>query len=434
MKLHTMPNLNAISLKRDLSVDGIEAATSADADGVLGRYRDLILHSQFQPIISLAHRRVVGYEGLLRSRNSLGQFFAPDALFGAVGSDEEVVFLDRLARNIHVRNFVAAGQDDAWIFLNVNARVAMCGKDFGPYFESMLARHGVSPHRVVIELVENEIQDEAMLAEAMHYYRELGCLVAIDDFGAGQSNFERIWHVQPHIVKIDRTALIQASNNRKVRRVLPSLIALLHEVGCLTLLEGIENEEEALIALDAGVDFVQGFYFARPTRSLHQGIESLALLGGQMERQVKAACAQRTRNQVELAPYIVEFRNSADAMAFSSDPAEISARMLALPRVLRSYVLDNGGNQIGRNVQSTLCQLNSDPRFYPVSNPTGASWAMRPYYQRAMADPGNIQVSRPYFSITDASMCVTLSVRLKNANDEDRVCCVDIMWDEDSAS
>lgn len=56
----------------------------------------------------------------------------------------------------------------------------------------MLARYDLPPHRVVIELIENEIADEAQFAEAMRYYPERGCLFAIDDFGAGQSNFDRI--------------------------------------------------------------------------------------------------------------------------------------------------------------------------------------------------------------------------------------------------
>ncbi len=417
--------------KRDFSLDGIEEVTTIGPDGVVGNFYNLDLHSHFQPIISLAHHRVVGYEGLLRPRSADGQAQSPSLLFDTIETNDDIVFLDRLARNIHVRNFVAAGLDEPWLFLNVNARVAMSGKEYGAYFKAMLERHGLAPHRVVLELVENEIRDEGMLAEAMQYYRELGCLVAIDDFGAGQSNFERIWHVQPHIVKIDRSTLIQANSSRKFRRVLPSLVALLHESGCLTLLEGIENETEAMIALDAGVDFVQGFYYARPARDLNQAIDSLALLGAQMERQALAACAIRTNYHAVLEPYLEGFSGSADAMAFDADSDEVTKRLLTLPKVLRCYLLDGKGKQLGDNIQSALCDLNSDPRFYPVANPVGATWTMRPYFQRAMADPGNIQISRPYFSITDASLCITLSVRLKNANDEDRVCCMDIMWEDE---
>jgi EAL domain-containing protein (putative c-di-GMP-specific phosphodiesterase class I) len=329
-----------------------------------------------------------------------------------------------------VRNFVAAGAETPWLFLNVNARVALCGKNYGAYFASMLSRHGLAPHRVVIELVENEIPDEGLLAEAMQYYTELGCLVAIDDFGAGHSNFERIWRVQPQIVKIDRTTLIQAREHKRVRRVFPSLVALLHEAGCLALIEGVETEEEAMIAMDSGVDFVQGFFFARPGRGVGRRLERSPLLEGMSERQAQVATTNGSRNRLELEPYIAEFRNCAGALAFSAEPGQASANMLALPRVLRCYVLDGNGNQVGQNMESPRHELQSDPRFLPVSKPQNASWARRPYFRRAMADPGQIQISRPYLSITDARMCITISIRLKDLANNDRVCCVDVLWDE----
>src|SRR5690606_9066520 len=60
----------------------------------------------------------------------------------------------------------------------------------------------------------------------------------------------------------------QAITNRHVRRVLPGLVSLVHQAGGLALLEGIETEQQAMIALQADIDFVQGYYFARPAESL----------------------------------------------------------------------------------------------------------------------------------------------------------------------
>lgn len=422
-----MPNLSAVlPMLLTYSVDSIEAATASGIDGVVGQFQNLALHSHFQPIISLAHRRVVGYEGLVRPRSADGQALAPGVLFDKVESDDDIVFLDRLARNLHVRNLVGAGEDETWLFLNVNARVAMRGKEYGPYFEAMLARHGLAPHRVVIELIENEIQDEAMLAEAMRYYRELGCLVAIDDFGAGQSNFERIWRVQPQLVKIDRSALIQAREHTRVRRVLPSLIALLHETGCLTLMEGIENEEEAMIALDAGVDFAQGFYFGRPA-PLPQTFECVPLLDRLCARYAESAHTHIEQNRGTLDGYIAPFREAAGLVALGMDAAKVSQSLLQLPRVLRCYVLDGRGRQLGENVVSPVHGAPIDRRFQPLMNAGDANWGRRPYFQRAMANPEQIQISRPYLSVTDAKMCCTMSICVKDAAGADRVYCVDIL-------
>jgi len=425
-----VPALRPVLPPRDFSVDGIEGATCSGAEGVVGRFRDVALHSHFQPIISLAHRRAVGYEGLLRPQSADGRPLAPDRLFNTVQSDDDIVFLDRLCRNIHVRNFVGAGAEESWLFLNVNARVAMRGKEYGPYFAAMLARHGLAPHRVVLELVENDIRDEALLADAMRYYTDLGCLVAIDDFGAGHSNFERIWRVQPQIVKIDRTALIQARINHKVRRVLPSLVALLHEAGCMTLIEGIEDEEEAMIALDAGVDFAQGYFFGRPGPKVEARHGCTSLLGGLCNRHREISHANRSRNRSLLAPYMAEFRECAGLAGFELDARDASSRMLALPNVLRCYLLDGDGHQLGDTIVPPGRESAVDRRFLPVSNAGDAVWSRRPYFQRAMAEPGQVQVSRPYLSITDARMCVTLSIMLNNSSRRDCVYCADILWEE----
>ena len=425
-----MALLNAVFQKPDFSVETIESATTSEAGTVIGRFRDLTLHSHFQPIISLAHRRVVGYEGLARPRAADGRLLAPGELFQSVESTDDIVFLDRLSRNIHARNFVAAGREDTWLFLNVNARVAMNGKRYAPYFESMLARCGLPPHRVVIELVENDVPDEALLAEAMRYYTELGCLVAIDDFGAGHSNFERIWRVQPQIVKIDRSTLVQARESRKVRRILPSLVALLHEAACMTLIEGVEDEADAMLALDAGVDFAQGFFFARPSPYLEDLGNCISPLGSLCDRHVELTRAHRERSRVDLTPYIVEFRECAGLVGLESNVSETSARMLALPNVLRCYLLDGDGRQLGDNVVPPGQGTCMDRRFSPVSNPGAAVWSRRPYFQRAMAEPGQVQISRPYLSITDARMCVTISINIKNLWKQDRVYCADILWED----
>ncbi len=410
-----------------LGLDDVEEATTGEPTGVTGQFSNLILHSHFQPIISLVHRRVVGHEGLIRPLSASGQAIAPDVLFESVESNEEVVFLDRLARNLHVRNFVRQSHDDSWLFLNVNARVAMFGSEHVPYFEAMLARYDLPPHRVVIELIENEIADEAQLAEAMRYYAALGCLLAIDDFGAGQSNFDRIWRIQPHIVKIDRASLVQARKSKRVRRVLPSLVSLLHEAGCMALIEGIEDEEDVMIALDSGVDFVQGYYFGRPQTHLLEESTCASPFDDLCNRHAQGMQNARRISLRELNPYVEAFRDCGELAAANWDATEASLRMLTMPNVLRCYLLDNSGHQLGSNITLPSRASQADKRFRPVANGKEAIWSRRPYFQRAVASPGQVQISRPYLSITDARMCVTLSVLIRNAADQECVYCVDIL-------
>lgn len=178
-------------------------------------------------------------------------------------ADADKMLLDRLCRALHLCTYQAVGPQNSWLFLNVKPAVVLHGRTYGIFFADLLERHRFPAHRVVVEILEDSILDEPQLAEAVGYYRGLGCLVAIDDFGCGHSNFERIWALSPDIVKLDRSILVQATAKSKVRCVLPGLVSLLHEAVSLVVMEAIVTEDEALIAMDADADFVQGCYFGR---------------------------------------------------------------------------------------------------------------------------------------------------------------------------
>ncbi|MBC7803143.1 MAG: EAL domain-containing protein, partial [Candidatus Parcubacteria bacterium] len=225
-------------------------------------------YSRFQPIYSFAHRRAIGFEALVGVDSAGGASHGPEKLFAQVRELRDLVELDRACRALHVANYCAFEPGESWLLLNVNPTVAVHGKRFGSFFPALLERHGLPARRVVIEIVESRLAEERGLEEAVAYYRTLGCLVAIDDFGAGESNFNRIWRLKPDIVKIDREMIAAAAVERRARRLLTGIVALLHETGALVCVEGIETEEEALAAVEANADFMQGYLFARPLPGL----------------------------------------------------------------------------------------------------------------------------------------------------------------------
>lgn len=413
------------------ALDQIEASTQPLGTGVIGLYKDFLLTSHFQPIFSLDHRRPVGYEALLRAKNQEDLNISPLAMFNTAQSDEEIVYLDRLCRNIHLRNFLTQSDDNSWIFLNVNPQVTVRGRLYGPYFADLLARYQIPPHRIVIEILESNIHDESLLAEAVSYYKKLGCLVAIDDFGAGHSNFDRIWRLSPQIVKLDRSMIAQAARNLNVRRVLPNLVSLLHESGSLALMEGIETEEEALIAMDSGIDFVQGYYFGKPESSLISKEQHADSIPALCESFKKFTTQNSAKYYQGLEGYVATFQQSAKLIenGIAADQACLS--LLNKPKSVRCYLLNEGGRQLGSNLTLPLRNTFNDPRFKPLADATGAVWSRRPYFRRAIGNPGEVQISRPYLSITEARMCITLSVTV-NLNQCARVLCCDLDWNENT--
>lgn len=422
---------NLVRAMEPNALDLLEAATQSLDGKIVGRYKDLRLMSHYQPIFSLVHKRPVGYEALLRAQNQTGDNIPPLAIFNMVQNEEDTVFLDRLCRNLHLRNFLPIADDDSWIFLNVNPQVTVVGKRYGSYFGELLQRYQIPPHRIVVEILESNIHDESLLAEAVNYYKNLGCLIAIDDFGAGHSNFDRIWRLEPQIVKLDRSMIVQAAHNINVRRVLPNLVSLLHESGSLALMEGIETEQEALIAMDCGIDFVQGYYFGKPKNVLLNPEQDTDLLPKLCES-FKHFTQQNTDNyHRELQEYLIRFQHAAKLIEHGGTAEHACFELLNQAKIERCYLLTQEGRQIGSNMTSPFHSAWNDPRFTPLFDARDAIWSRRPYFRRAINNPGEVQISRPYLSIAGANMCVTLSVTIKIGQNTQVLCC-DLDWNEDA--
>lgn len=386
-------------------------------------FKGFQLSSAFQPIYGLAHGRPVGYEALLRATDAAGTPVAPLQVFASAETLEDIVLLDRTSRILHTRNYRPLAGDERWLFLNVTPQVVVQGRRYGSFFAELLQRSGLAPAQVVVEILENTISDEALLAESVRYYKELGCLVAIDDFGTGHSNFDRILRLAPDMVKLDRGLIQQGRHNPVARRMLPSLVTLLHEAGCLVVLEGIEDETEALLALEADADFAQGYYFAHPAPAADiRGVSRATF--DHLNRNAHAALHHDTaRRSHALQAVLPSFRQCSSAYAAGSDLAAAATDLVACTGVLRCYVLDADGIQIGSNIMPPGARHTVHPRYAPLRSTSGGDWSGRPYSRRAIAEPSAVQFTRPYFSITDAAMNTTLSVAVRRDGGLHVVCC-----------
>ncbi|MDE3207734.1 MAG: EAL domain-containing protein [Pseudomonadota bacterium] len=77
--------------------------------------------------------------------------------------------------------------------MNINLQVTISSERQGSFMPQLIESCGIPASRIVVEILESAISEEHELAVAVDCYRELGCLVAIDELGVGESNFDRIW-------------------------------------------------------------------------------------------------------------------------------------------------------------------------------------------------------------------------------------------------
>lgn len=239
-----------------------EERVRAGADGGIV-WEGIALSSHFQPIFSTTDSARVGYEALVRGIRADGAPVGARTLFDAATASQHGD-LDWACRALHLRNFARQGDPGSLrLFLNVYPDSALAEAGDAREFERLIRYYGLPPSRVCVEILQSNCVDESLLREAVASYRDIGVSIAMDDFGIGRSNLDRIVSLRPDVVKVDRSLLVDAMGDRNARRLLPSLVALLHGAGAQVGAEGIESADEALIALEAGVDFLQGWYFSR---------------------------------------------------------------------------------------------------------------------------------------------------------------------------
>ena len=218
--------------------------------------------------MSVTHQCVVGYEGLLRAFDPVGLPVSPEVLFSGTRSAADARELDRIARCLHVANFMEQGITTGWLFLNTRPQVFETGWPQRAFIDELSAHFGLPQERIVIEVLEQPADDESAVASMLAASQPRDFLIAIDDFGTGFSNFDRVWRFRPDIVKLDRSLVARAGKREGDDSMISHLIAMLHQSGTLVLAEGVETDEELMILMQADVDFVQGFWLGQPKSSV----------------------------------------------------------------------------------------------------------------------------------------------------------------------
>lgn len=403
----------------------------ADEQGFSATFANLSLNSVFQPIYSIAHRKPVGYEGLLRAYDVDGRYISPMQVMQRPESSREHLSLDRQCRLLHAHNFARQNQDESWLFLNLNSQCLVAERPDAGFMHDLMAETGIPARRIVIEILESEIDDQVYLKELIQHFRSLGCLIAIDDFGAGHSNFDRIWELQPDIVKIDRSLVRQAGLSLKVERILTGIVSLIHETGSLVVIEGVETEKEAMVAMSTNADMVQGFFFAKPEADINRNRRFAEMLDALLHQQQNVRSQYNRRLQQHFDSF--QHRYQAEIAAFVAGRAfeEAGSEVFSDESAVRCYLLDEKGYQIGKSLYSPHYSAKLDIRFAPLLAGENANWSHRHYHYRAMQHPGVTQISRPYLSVAGSHMCVTLSQSIE-VNGRRLVFCCDLDWPDET--
>ena len=127
-----------------------------------------------------------------------------------------------------------------------------------------LARRRLSSEDLEIEITEGVLLAECeQVGASLAALSAMGVRLALDDFGTGYSNIAYLVRLEPDLLKIDRSFLVEGDPDTRAS-ILQGVLRLAEALGAETLVEGIETPEQLRFATGAGCHLVQGFHFARP--------------------------------------------------------------------------------------------------------------------------------------------------------------------------
>jgi len=150
--------------------------------------------------------------------------------------------------------------------LSVNVHATTLGSidQFASRILTAAENLGIAPDHLMFEVVEHRAP-WAMegFAQTLDQLREAGVRIAVDDIGAGASNFRMVVDCHPDHLKIDRHIVHGSSADPWRRAVLDSIATLARSSGATPIAEGVETIPDLETVIDAGIDIVQGWLYAR---------------------------------------------------------------------------------------------------------------------------------------------------------------------------
>lgn len=256
-QIHLMDQSEQVSLVRKSRLLH-ELSVALDADE---------LYLVFQPKIALESGLPSSAECLIRWVKADGEMVSPAEFIALAETGKLISKLDYwvLARACqHIRNWQRDARPLLPIAVNVSART-FYAEDFIASVTAIIDEYQIDPHLLEIEITEyNAIKDVVTAVRHIGELEKKGVVVAIDDFGMGNSNLDILLTLPIHHIKIDQSFIRASLASQRGEQILSSLVQLARSLGLTITAEGVEQYDQAEYLKRLGCTQAQGYFFAKP--------------------------------------------------------------------------------------------------------------------------------------------------------------------------
>ncbi len=208
------------------------------------------------------------YEALMRLYDEKGNMYRPDFFMRVAKEFKQYNTISKIMLEKALNDFK---DSDRILCLNITLFDIQV-QEFKDWFLKKLKNYP-HPEQIVLEFVETEnYNNNSDLYHFLQEARNIGCKIAVDDFGSGFATFTSIISLKPDIIKVDGEIIKNLATSEENRIILDSICFIARQINSHIVAEFVENDDIQKILLDRGIEFSQGFHFAVP-KPLNEIIE-----------------------------------------------------------------------------------------------------------------------------------------------------------------
>lgn len=224
-----------------------------------------LIDCAFQPIVDARTGEIFGYESLMRPRSEI--LTTPTEVIRIARVDAKLYHVEKLTfektfeafQKLLDEKVIDKGKK---LFINSVSNACLTPEDT----DSLQEKYPDVLGNIVLEILESDqLVEEYYVRKRSRVKNQWNGMIALDDFGTGYNNEFALLTVEPDIVKIDMSIIRNINSDEGRRDILEILLDYSRKGNIITLAEGVETKEELETLIGYGIDYVQGFYLAKPS-------------------------------------------------------------------------------------------------------------------------------------------------------------------------
>ena len=243
----------------------LEYMDEKDAILWLNRTKELVLNDQiepyFQPMQEISTGKINKYEVL--ARGVIDEEVIEPKHF--MNSASRLGILTAITKTIIKKSFKYFQNREDMFSINLTERDLLEGY-LSEFLKDKLSVYSIDPSRVTFEILENVVVDKnfTVISEQIKELKEMGFLIAIDDFGIENSNFNRLLEMNADIIKVDGAFIGELKDNEKLALIVETIVNLAKSLGVKTVAEFVKDEYTYETVKELGIDYAQGYFIGKP--------------------------------------------------------------------------------------------------------------------------------------------------------------------------